>query len=241
MATNIAFVDGHPVIRPGADEGELAIVGGRVRVSSSAHRAAYFTLERSIDGGTTWEAVLAEVITGEGANLVDYESLSYGSTLYRAVAFTVEGATAETTVTVDARSMALWLSGGAAFAQTARLPLNPAVEHTVSRERALKEYAGREKPVAYAGEHVTRTVAVSGLVEDRHFMDDTASPDTLAELAQNPEPVFLFRDPDGRRIYGTIGAVNLPRQLTTSDGDPVRPWNGLWGYSFTITETDKEA
>jgi hypothetical protein len=137
------------------------------------------------------------------------------------------------------------LSGGPAFALTARLPLNPEQQHTVGRERALKQYAGREKPVAYAGEGVSRTVAVSGRVTDESYTDSlddvTATPDRLTELAQNQEPVFLFRDPDGRRIYGTIGEINIPRQSVASGTDPLRPWNGLWGYSFTLTETDKEA
>lgn len=66
MPTNIAFDNGHPVIREGADEGEFSFIGDRIRVSNAAARAVAFTLERSVDGGTTWEQVLAESIVGNG-------------------------------------------------------------------------------------------------------------------------------------------------------------------------------
>ena len=231
MVTNIAFVDGHPVIRAGADEGELALVGGRIRVSSTAARAVAFTIERSIDGGTTWEQVLAESIVGNGANLIDYESLSNGTTQYRAVAFTVEGATAETIITVDADSDALWLSGGPAYGVTCRLPFDPQKKITTSRARALKWYAGRTKPVAIAGDRTTTTVAISGNTND--LDGDTASADRLTELAQLPDPLFLFRDPDGRRIYGSIDSIDL----SWDRSDPHEAgYNSWWGYSCTLTE-----
>jgi len=234
MPTNIAFDNGHPVIREGADEGEFSLVGGRIRVSNTIARAVAFNLERSVDGGATWEQVLAEVIAGDGANLVDYESLSHGETLYRAVAFTAEGATAETTVVVEARSTALWLSGGPAYGDTGRLPLNPEVRHSGGRQRALKEYAGRSKPVAIVGEGTSRSVAVTGRVTDETWAEETASVEDLIRIAQLPDRLFLFRDPDGRRIYGVIGDVDLSRlqALGKTDGG----WNGLWGYSFTLTE-----
>lgn len=233
MVTNIGFVGGHPVIREGADDGELALVGGRIRVSNTVARAIAFTLERSVDGGVTWEQVLAETISGTGANLVDYESLSYGDTLYRAVAFTIEGATAETEITVPARSSALWLSGGPAYSDTGRLPLNPDVRHSGGRERAMKNYAGRSKPVAYVGESTSRAIAVAGRVTDETWVEETANIDDLIRIAQLPHRLFLFRDPDGRRMYGIVGDVDIDRLLAikTTGG-----WNGMWAYSFTFTE-----
>ena len=234
MATNIGFDNGHPYFEEGADEGDVSFVGDRISFTRKAARAVNFSIERSVDGGVSWEAVLAEVISGDGANLVDYESLSHGTTQYRAVAFTTEGATAETIIEVDADSDALWLSGGPAYGDTGRLPLNPDVKHTAGRQRALKEYAGRSKPVALVGESTTRTVTVNGRTTDTPWADETANTETLIRIAQLPERLFLFRDPDGRRIYGVIGDVDLPRMqaLRNPDGTP----NGLWGYSFTLTE-----
>jgi hypothetical protein len=239
MVTNIAFDNGHPLIREGADEGELSLVGDRVRVTDASARAVSFTLERSVNGGTTWEPVLAEVISGDGANLTDYESLSYGDTLYRAVAFTTEGATAETTITVEARSGALWLSGGAAYGVTGRLPFNPKTRITAGRARALKQYAGRSHPVALSGEALNRSVSVSGMTADRSWDEETtANVDHLSVIAQLEDAVFLFRDPDGRRVYGSIDVIDMSRDTVTSDVDG---WNGVWGYAFTLTEADRSA
>ena len=231
MATNIGFDNGHPYFEEGADEGDVSFVGDRISFTRKAARAVDFSIERSVDGGVTWEAVLAEVISGDGANLVDYESLSHGTTQYRAVAFTTEGATAETIITVDADSDALWLSGGPAYGVTCRLPFDPQKKITTSRARALKWYAGRSKPVSVTGDRVTTTVAVSGNTND--LDGDTASAERLTELAQLPDPLFLFRDPDGRRIYGQIDTIDL----SWDRSDPHEAgYNSWWGYSCTLTE-----
>ncbi|HWU30186.1 MAG TPA: hypothetical protein VN041_13975 [Microbacterium sp.] len=239
MATNIGFDDGHPYFETGADDGKVFIVDGRIAFTDTDATPSTVTVERSDDGGSTWTPVLGETPAEVGAAFMDWQSASYADILYRAIAVNTEGAAAVTTITVEARSLALWLSGGVGFGQTARLPLNPDVTHTTSRDGALKEYAGRDKPVAYRGEMTTRSVAVSGRVTDRKFIQDTVTPDQLLQMALSPEPIFLFRDPDGRRIYGTIGPVNMPRQTTARDDDGMRSWNGFWGYSFTLTEAEE--
>lgn len=238
MVTNIGFDNGHPYFEEGADEGDVSIVDDRISFTRKAARAVAFTLDRSVDGGTTWEPVLADTISGNGANLVDWESLSYGDTLYRAVAFTVEGATAESVISVEARSGALWLSGGPAFGATCRLPLNPKTRINASRQRVLKQYAGRSQPVAIAGEAKSRTVGVSGMTLDHPTDEETANVELLTQVAQVPEPVFLFRDPDGRRIYGAIEDMRMSRDGISSHESG---WNGVWGYEFTLTEAERGA
>jgi hypothetical protein len=236
MATNIGFDRGHPYVLEGADEGEISMVGDRPSVTTANNRAVAFTLERSVNAGEDWETVLGDVIPADGVNMVDWESLSYGDTLYRAVAFTAEGATAETIITVHADSTAIWLSGGPAFGVTGRLPFDPQVQVTAGRERALKQYAGREHPVALVGEALNRTVAVAGGTFDDTVADEaTADIDQLTKLAQTENPVFLFRDPDGRRIYGTIGGIDMSRKGAANKVGRITKW----GYAFTLTETDK--
>ena len=231
-ASNIGFDNGHPYIEDGAEEGFL-YDGPNVLVSDVEPPATTsVTLERSIDG-ETWEPV-AE--TDDIAALTDWESWSYGDIHYRATAFTSEGATATTEIIVEARSLHLWLSGGVGFGTTARLPFSPGVQVTAGRVRALKQYAGRSLPVAYTGEALSRVVAVSGMTEQRS--EESAEVDHLVEVAQLPEDVFMFRDPDGRRIYGQIGDISLPRQMAVVDGGGFNAW---WGYSFTLTETVREA
>lgn len=227
--SNIGFDDGHPFIEEGDDEGSL-FDGPAVTVTDVEPPATTaVTLERSIDG-ETWEPVTE---TDAVASLIDWESWSYGDILYRATAFTAEGATAVTQVTVEARSGSLWLSGGSGFGVTARLPYDPSVQLTAGRARALKQYAGRRLPVAYAGEALSRVVAVSGSTMQRS--NETAQVDDLVAVAQLEQETFMFRDPDGRRVYGSIGEVQLPRQVGVSDADG---FNAFWGYSFTLTETE---
>jgi len=184
-------------------------------------------IERS--SGDGWELV-AEV-TGV-TTMIDWESPSYGDIEYRATAFTVEGATAETVIIVAARSDSLWLSGGAGFGVTSRLPFDPKVSISAGRARAVKQYAGRSLPVAYTGEALSRVVNVSGRVTDRDA--ESASVEQLTRVAQLEHDRFLFRDPDGRRVYGVIGQIDMPRESAMSHPEG---WDGLWGYSFQLTET----
>jgi len=188
-------------------------------------------VERSIDDGETWELLVQ--ITEESV-LLDRECLSHGDNLYRATALTAEGAASVYQLTVEARSDALWLAGGQGFSVTARLPWNPDVQHTGGRQRALKRYAGRAKPVALTGEGVSLEISVSGTVWDDD--ENTASPDDLTLLAQIETDLFLFRDPDGRRVYGVIGDIPLPR---IGAGRTATGWNAYWSYSFKLTEATR--
>lgn len=243
MTTNIGFdEDGLPFLEVGADEGRVVTVQDRLAVEPIPTGHTHFTLERSVDDGATWEQVLDDTPSADGATLIDWESLSYGDTLYRGVATTVEGATAVTEVTVEARSIAIWLSGGVGFGTTCRLPMNPDISRNGGRARALKQYAGRTAPVAYSGEAVTRVWQVAGRVTDRTFIEDSASPDELAELVENTEPLFLLRTPDGKLRYGAVENVQLQRQHAgTYDPGEYRPWNAFWGFSFQFTEATREA
>ncbi|QTV79491.1 hypothetical protein [Microbacterium sp. NIBRBAC000506063] len=167
-------------------------------------------LERSFDG-EEWHSIAEGT---EPTEVVDWESLSNGHTWYRSTSFTAPGAAAETVIVVEARSSAVWLSGGSGFEITGRLPYDPKVTITVGRETALKQYAGRSKPVVYRGEALSRIVQIQGTVLDQAV--DNAGIDHLTELSHLSHPVFLFRSPRGDRIYGSISAINLPRRFGSS-------------------------
>jgi len=195
------------------------------------------TLERSIDG-EVWEPVAAFQADQLPVNLADWQSLSYGTTFYRAIAFTADQASAVTAVAVLAESPALWLSGGPSYGQCVRLPFNPQVTVESGRARTLKRYAGRELPVAYSGDSVSRTLAVAGTTSDEPLGGEiTAAVSALDRISTLREPTHLFRDPDGRRVYGVISPIQMPRE-TVADGT-LRPWNGVWGYSFSMTDTGR--
>ena len=82
--------------------------------------------------------------------------------------------------------------------------------------------------------HSPRTVGISGRTFDRD--EATAGVEELVRIAQLETELFLFRDPDGRRIYGAIGDIQLPRQSSTPHPDG---WEGVWGYSLTLTEATR--
>ncbi len=177
-------------------------------------------VERSVDGGLTWFPFI------EASELpvtqTDPEAVSNGVTRYRVTTYSAEDAASVVVHEVEADSPAVWLSGGDGFTQAQRLPYDPAVTITAGRERVVRQYAGRATPVAHAGEAVTRTLDYGGtLITDEH------SPEDLADLVSDPAPVHLYRDPDGRHIYGALGTVQLERHA-----------HMLWGFSFQLTETE---
>jgi hypothetical protein len=184
--------------------------------------AVSVSVDRSVDGGVTWEQ--AFVGLDADFSVSDGESLSFGETLYRVTAFAETGASSEVVASVVADSSALWLSGGTNFFRTVPLRLDVGVSIAASRDRTLQRYDGRSLGVAYAGEQVSRTVEVSGTF----FYDEQVLVSELVSVAQLPDPLHLYRDPDGRRIYGVLSEVSLPR--TSVD---------VWGYSFQLEESDK--
>ncbi|MGF3055605.1 hypothetical protein [Microbacterium sp. YY-01] len=190
-------------------------------------------VERSITGGDTWEPV-AEIT--EATTLIDWESLSYGVTLYRATAATIEGATTSTTVEVNARSDAIWLSCGSNYEMTARLPHDPVPQISGGRERVSREWAGRKYPVSYHGEMLAHAVTMTGKITDRDIGapgTETADIHRLMEIVQAETDQFLLRIPAYGRVYGGISSVSMPRLLSTHHPEG---FNGWWRYSFTITE-----
>lgn len=239
MPTNIGFdTYDRPYLEEGADEGRIVEVGDRLAVELIPTDPTVFTLARSVDGGNTWEPVLGETPSTDGATLMDWESLSYGDTLYRAVAETVEGATSSTVITVQARSGALWLSGGVGYGETCRLPLSPQRSISGGRATAARQYAGRSRPVFDKGHALSDVHQIAGTVTDRTRGGeaDSTTPDALRALIQSPEPIHMLRTPDGERIYGGVSGYQVARNTTTQDDDPLRPWNAFWGYSFELTE-----
>lgn len=188
-------------------------------VDASAPDTVSVLIERQVDD--VWETVF------DGAapvTMTDWESPSHGDVDYRVTAYADTGAGASASVTVTADSGTIWLSGGPSYGLTARLPFDPKIQVTAGRARAVQQYEGRALPVAYAGEALARQVDVSGTII--HDDADTATVAGMVTVGQAAEPLHLYRDPDGRRIYGALSSVVLPRDGSFQSS-----------YSFTLTET----
>ena len=181
-------------------------------------------LERSLDQ-VTWELVADP--GGTSFAVADGESRSAGVTWYRATAWSADGAIATRLVEAVASSGAIWLSTGPGFALIARLPFNPDLELEPGRERSTRRHEGRSLPVVYSGDGVSLLVKIAGSMYERDYPGH-ASADAafMTQVAQHPGPVHMVRDPQGRRIYGAISTIPMPRERS-----------GRWSYSLTLEQT----
>lgn len=229
QAVAVAFVPpAVPSVIAGWDESlgaaSIAVDDGRgpEPTASPVPATSHLSIERSVDG-ETWELV-AEGLAPESA-VQDWECLSHGVTQYRVTAYTDIGASESVVQQVLAESWAIWISGGQSFSEVARLPYDPGVSISAGRDRTTHQFEGRPLPVAYASEHLSRTVQASGtLLDDDELV---ATRDQLIIVDQDPWPVHLYRDPTGARIYGSLSPVQIAREA-----------DGVWAWSLSLQETD---
>lgn len=173
---------------------------------------AYLGVQRSIDGGDTWETV-AENLPPQTLEIEDYQGLSSGTTLYRLTAYTALEAQAINQISVVSESQAFWLAVGNDYSLIARLPANaggpPPLGNSPQRERSSEEYEGRTWGVPYAGTTLRQEITTSGVLVEGN--PDFADWRTLEQIAFAPQPIHLLRTPLGQRVYGKLGEVPLNR------------------------------
>lgn len=197
-------------------------------------------VERSLDGGTTWEFVTTLDLTGGGClSISDTLSRSCGETLYRVTAFASSGASSQVILPLVSNSSAAFLGGGTGFAIIARLPADLQIDIERGRIRTAIAFAGRALPVAYSSRRLTRTVTVAGTVPEMPVpLNDgftEATRDELEDIVIDPYPLHVFRDMHGNRIIGSISLIGLSRTGGfESCGEGCL--NAIWGYEFSITE-----
>ena len=84
-------------------------------------------------------------------------------------------------------------------------------------------------PVPYAGDGASMSVKVSGSIREQDDPEHvSAGVAVLKQIAQYPAAVFLVRDWQGRRIYGSLPSIPMPRERA-----------GIWAYSFSLEETSR--
>lgn len=165
------------------------------------------TVERSVDGGSTWELV-ADGLPVQ-ATVTDSEALSNGTTRYRVTA--TSSLPSSSTVVVDAvaASGAMWIGAGAGYADAIRLPYNPEVSFTPSLPgRETYRFAGRTMRVMVDGTGVDRSWQLAARLIPGD--ESNCSPRDVDRVALTPGPV-CYRNPDGVRIYAAMGSPTLKR------------------------------
>lgn len=209
------------------DTGSVGIVlTPQAPVGGSTVAASTVDIERSIDGGP-W-VLIADDIPADSA-VVDTQPSIRGENCYRV---TVSSATPSTRVqapvcvTADEGDNG-FLTTGSAFDDLLLVMCDLDVSAVTGRAKQTYSFAGRAWPVEFSGESLSQTVAVKGTI--------TGDPTSWADIeafALTPR-IVLWRDPSGRRVYGSLGAVStaLRGGMTFRD---------VWEASFTITRVDHD-
>lgn len=207
--------------------------------------AEYAAIYRSIDGGETWELWIPR--TPLPLNSSDFEGLSCGVTLYRAVAFTEEGASAETIIEIEAHSEAVWLGGGTGFSQTARIIYETLITEERGRLRAVENYQDRERGIAYSSRQLTNGLTVNAKLVDTNYDPEVDAPELLSagpqrvgEIAEEIYPIHVHRDPYGRRLYGSLQLTTITETARLPKNCEISCARGVWTVSYKLLETEAQ-
>lgn len=220
-----------PHIAAAFDNGSGAMVltiTGDDPVNGVTVAIANVDVQRSINGGP-WVTVAAGIVLSgvagvQTAIVQDTVPITVGSNKYRAIAYSALPSSVMSAVVEVVTAETTWgyLSGGHSFATVARFRATPTYAASTSRAKALYHFAGRPKPVQLAGEALTTTLAVSGKLSSG---SGTPADFEALGLAQG---VVCWRGPDGRRLFGSVGKMDLG----------VTRLHALTAVAFTLTEVD---
>ena len=179
-------------------------------------------LERSIDGGSTWTLVADKL--PPSTMYKDRECLTNGTTKYRVTATSALPSSSVTIIDALADSQAVWISAGQGFSRSVRLAWNPVTGSQLGLvNREVKYFAGRTLGVELSGTQRQRVVQVSAALLDSSARERQA----IEDLAYMPAP-FMYRDPLGRVLYGSLSDVQFGREV-----------GGVWSVSAKLTEVNR--
>lgn len=191
------------------------------------------SVERQVDGAGEWLPV-AEPIDPDGTVIDPLPSTS-GANSYRAVVLGVNGANAIMDPITCTPQDCDWvrINFGSRLTEVVRCNGDPEIGAETTRERATAHYLGRSWPALLVGDQLNQTITFKGTIHFDPDCDDctprAGATSTAAEWeAMSLEAdVIMFRDNAGRRVLGSLGAV----QVSTS-----RP--GIAELSLTLSVID---
>lgn len=182
-------------------------------------------IQRQIDGGA-W-VTLATGLTLDGdpltAIIIDTAPTINGTNVYRAIAYSALPSSAVSDEETVATAEGYWsfLSAGTGFVTIVRVKAMPSFQATASRDRALYHFAGRPDPVQLDGEAESLSLSFSG-----ELRTDSSTAEEWEAMGRTAG-VMLWREPTGRRVYVSLGAVQIKRDRSFKSG-----------VSFTLSEVD---
>lgn len=157
-------------------------------------------VERSLDGGETWQILGTIPI---GATWIDPTPHLIGETRYRVTALSdLPSSSTPVEATIQAREQAAWITYGPDMDQAIAIPYNLDIPSTIKPTGVLHEFAGRPAPVAVRNLTMphTRTIAVSGV-----HLGSITEAETIAALTGD----IYWRDPAGRRLWAAITDTSI--------------------------------
>lgn len=179
---------------------------------------------RRIDGGE-WVLIVEglQLVPGTPLGIMDPLPITNGTNEYGLV---VHSSNSSTALSVEASIAAqdgvdpasghwVFFSYGADFTTTLRFQGDPNVSSSTGRERGAEHFAGRARPVLLLGEHVDRSLSVSGTIHSpvaRCIEDGLCYGDSdyrAWETMSQEATVVCYRDWKGRRHFGRLHNLKL--------------------------------
>lgn len=102
----------------------------------------------------------------------------------------------------------IWMNGGPGWSVRARVRGDVSVGVSRTRQKTLRRYVGRPNPLEYGAEWVEHTVDLSGSLQSLPLNDE----ESWLAIADLYAPV-MFRDMFGRRLYVSVGGVDLGQEI----------------------------
>lgn len=171
----------------------------------------YNDLWRSVNG-VQW-ALIAARVPLETA-ITDYIPAVGTVNYYRAIAVSELPSQSEsdpaTVDTTDTRYW-VWVNAGPGFIQGVRVRDNAQVDIDQGRAKELHRFAGRFKPVEFAGCQRSITVGLSA-----RLAPESSTRDDIFEIADLPAPACL-RLPDGTRYFVSTGEPSMNTSGVTTE------------------------
>lgn len=182
-------------------------------------------IQRQIDGGAWVTLATGLVLDGDPltAIIIDTAPTINGSNVYRAVAYSALPSSAMSDEESAPTTEGYWsfLSAGEGFATIVRAKAMPTFQATASLDRALYHFADRPNPVQLDG-----TAESLSLAYTAELRGDSSTAQEWEAMGRTAG-IMLWREPTGRRVYVSLGSVQIKRDRAFKSG-----------VSFSMSEVD---
>ena len=181
--------------------------------------AVAVTITRTIGGSV--ETVVDTYPASASLTFLDVTPTINGTNLYTVTTFSADGASVDvTTELVTAEPYWAFLNGGDDFTTIVNFMGNLKFASAPARAMTLVDTAGRSRPLALFG--TSGSLEISGSADLGEDMGST--PQEVEQFILTAKTV-CYRDPSGRRMFGTLtGSLDTPNSTMS-------------GFAYKVTET----